>query len=54
MNKKLKSKNYKNRVNLIPIKRMANPKEVADYILFLCSDKNTLFTGSVINISGGE
>jgi|ETN02SMinimDraft_4_1059925.scaffolds.fasta_scaffold92963_2 NAD(P)-dependent dehydrogenase (short-subunit alcohol dehydrogenase family) len=54
MNKKLKSKNYKERVNLIPLKRMARPKEVADYIFLLCSDKNTLFTGSVMNISGGE
>jgi len=54
MNKKLKNKNYKERVKLIPLKRMANPKEVADYILLLSSDKNTLLTGSVVNISGGE
>ena len=53
MNKKLK-KNYKERVKLIPLKRMANPKEVANYIFLLCGDKNTLLTGSVVNISGGE
>lgn len=53
MNKKIK-KNYNERIKLIPLKRMANPEEVANYIFFLCSDKNTLLTGSIINISGGE
>ena len=51
--KKLK-KNLNKRIKLIPLKRMATPEEVANYILFLCSDKNTLLTGSIINISGGE
>tara|TARA_Y200000002_G_C22485575_1_gene580680 strand:+ start:18 stop:734 length:717 start_codon:yes stop_codon:yes gene_type:complete len=51
--KKLK-KNLNNRIKLIPLKRMATPEEVANYILFLCSEKNTLLTGSLINISGGE
>jgi len=53
MIKKLK-KNYNKRIKLIPLKRMANPEEVANYIFLLCSDKNTLLTGSIINISGGE
>jgi len=52
--KKLKNKNYKERIKLIPLNRMANTKEVASYIHFLCSEKNTLLTGSVVNISGGE
>jgi NAD(P)-dependent dehydrogenase (short-subunit alcohol dehydrogenase family) len=51
--KKLK-KNLNKRIKLIPLKRMATPEEVANYILFLCSDKNTLLTGSILNISGGE
>tara|TARA_B110000238_G_C16014293_1_gene390293 strand:- start:545 stop:682 length:138 start_codon:yes stop_codon:yes gene_type:complete len=42
------------RAKLIPIKRIANPKEVANKIFFLSSDKNTLIQGQVINISGGE
>ena len=54
INKKLKNKNFKARLKLIPIKRMANTKEVANYIFFLCSETNTLLTGSKINISGGE
>ena len=53
MIEKLK-KNYNKRIKLIPLKRMVNPEEVADYIFLLCSDKNTLLTGSIINISGGE
>ena len=52
--KKDKNKNIKKRISLIPIKRMAEPNEVAKYIYFLCSDQNTLITKEVINISGGE
>ena len=33
---------------------MASTKQVAEYIYFLCSDKNALITNEVINISGGE
>jgi NAD(P)-dependent dehydrogenase (short-subunit alcohol dehydrogenase family) len=49
-----KNKNLKKRVELIPIKRLAEPEEVAEYIYFLLSEKNTLLTQKVINISGGE
>ena len=42
------------RVNLIPLKRMASTNEVADKIFFLSTHKNTLISGQVINISGGE
>ena len=52
--KKDKNKNLNKRISLIPIKRMAEPKEVASYIYFLCSENNSLITKEVINISGGE
>ena len=39
---------------LIPIERIATPKEVAIKIFFLSSEENTLIHGQVINISGGE
>jgi len=52
--KKLPSKNYNNRLKKIPIRRMAKPAEVANYILYLCGNNNKLLTNSVINISGGE
>lgn len=51
---KNKSKNMKKRIQLIPINKMASTSEVAEYIYFLCSEKNTLITNQVINISGGE
>lgn len=54
LHKKIRSKNLKSRVKLIPLKRMADPAEVANYIFYLCSKENSLLTGSVINISGGE
>jgi NAD(P)-dependent dehydrogenase (short-subunit alcohol dehydrogenase family) len=49
-----KDKNLKKRIELIPLKRLAKPKEVAQYIYFLLSEENTLITSEVINISGGE
>jgi len=54
IHKKNRSKNLKKRVSLIPIKRMATTTEVANYILFLCSEENKLITNQNINISGGE
>ena len=51
---KNKNKNMKKRIQLIPINKMASTNEVAEYIYFLCSKKNTLITNQVINISGGE
>ncbi len=53
-NKINKSITMKKRLNLIPAKRMAEPSEVADYIVFLISDKNTYITGQTLSISGGE
>ena len=52
--KKLPNKNYNKRIKLIPINRMAKPIEVANYIYYLCSEQNTLLTGTIFNISGGE
>lgn len=54
IHKNLPKKNLKQRVKLIPIKRMARTKEVADYIFFLSSSENTLLSRTVLNISGGE
>jgi len=49
-----KGKNMDNRIKLIPLERMAEPKEIAEMILFLSSDKSSFATGSTITISGGE
>lgn len=37
----------------IPLKRFGNPEEVADTVLFLCSDASKYITGQVINVDGG-
>lgn len=37
----------------LPIKRMADPKEVAELIYFLSCEKNTFMTGQTIFIDGG-
>ena len=54
IHKKILNKNIKKRINLIPINRMAEPVEIANYIEFLLSEKNSYITGEVVTISGGE
>lgn len=41
-------------LNRIPLKRFAEPEEIAPIILHLLSDENTYITGQVININGGS
>ena len=38
----------------IPLRRIANPTDIAPVIEFLISDKNTYITGSGIDINGGQ
>ena len=37
----------------IPVGRMADPKEIAQVIYFLCSEENTYLTGQKITVDGG-
>ncbi len=37
----------------IPMKRMAEPEEIAEVVCFLVSDKNTYLTGQKITVDGG-
>jgi 3-oxoacyl-[acyl-carrier protein] reductase len=37
----------------IPLKRLGNPEEIADCVAFLCSEKSSYITGTVIQVNGG-
>ncbi len=37
----------------IPLKRLAQPEEIAEIVFYLCSEKNTYITGQEIVIDGG-
>jgi len=58
-NTKIHSRMKKNlkmsqRLKLIPINRMAEPKEISSYILNLSTENNSYMTGQTITVSGGE
>lgn len=42
------------RTNMIPLKRVASPEEIAQYIYFVSSDSNNFMTGSIMTVAGGE
>ena len=55
IHKKVKNiKEKKKRIKLIPINRYAQKKEIAEYIYFLVSKKNSYMTNQTITASGGE
>ena len=56
IHKKMKRKKstMKNRLKHIPINRMAEPKEISDYIMSLTTDSNSYMTGQTLTVSGGE
>ena len=47
-------KGLKERIKMVPLGRLAEPKEIAEMVLFLCSEKGNFITGQTISISGGE
>ena len=47
-------KNLRERAKLIPIRRIAQPQEIAEAIGFLCSDKASFITGAIFPVTGGE
>jgi 3-oxoacyl-[acyl-carrier protein] reductase len=40
-------------VSAIPLRRAADPAEIADVVAFLCSDRASYVTGSTIAVDGG-
>jgi NAD(P)-dependent dehydrogenase (short-subunit alcohol dehydrogenase family) len=55
IHKRMRTKlQIKDRIKLIPINRMAEPKEIANYIISLTTEKNSYITGQTLAASGGE
>ena len=46
--------NMEKRLKLIPINRIAEPKEISVYITNLVTDSNSYMTGQTLTVSGGE
>jgi NAD(P)-dependent dehydrogenase (short-subunit alcohol dehydrogenase family) len=40
-------------INYTPLGRLCEPEDVADVILFLCSDRAKFMTGQAVNVTGG-
>jgi NAD(P)-dependent dehydrogenase (short-subunit alcohol dehydrogenase family) len=40
-------------INMLPMKRMAEPEEMAETVMFLCSDAASYITGIAIPVDGG-
>ena len=53
MNQNLTPADVRELCEQTPLGRMGTPKEVADIILFLASDKASFITGQVISHNGG-
>jgi 3-oxoacyl-[acyl-carrier protein] reductase len=51
---KLGPKNIKERVQLIPLKRAGQPKDVASMALFLASEGGDFITGEILAVTGGD
>ena len=43
-----------NIINAVPVKRLGKPSEIANAVIYLCSDDAGYITGSTININGGQ
>ncbi len=39
--------------NMIPLKRLAKPEEIANLVVFLCSERASYITGTVMQVDGG-
>lgn len=49
-----KNKDLSARTQLIPVKRLGRPEDIAGFVSYLCSEKGDFITGQDIAISGGE
>ena len=54
LHQKVGRKNLSERISLIPLKRLAEPSEISNMVLFLASEESSFITGTVMSVSGGE
>ena len=47
-------KDMKKRIEIVPLKKMGSPHDIADMVYYLGSDKNNYITNETITIAGGE
>ncbi len=49
----LSAASLENAISGVPLKRLADPAEIAQVIVFLASDRNTYMTGATVDVNGG-
>ncbi|MCF7955014.1 MAG: SDR family oxidoreductase [Phycisphaerae bacterium] len=47
------SKDVEKYLNRVPLHRIAEPKEIADVVLFLASQRSSYMTGATVDVTGG-
>jgi len=53
MGQSIPEENRQKMLDLIPLGRVGEPEEIANVILFLCSDLSSYVTGQTIHVNGG-
>jgi len=54
LHQKLGRGDLSERSKLIPLKRVADPQEIAHMVLFLASEQSSFITGGILPVAGGE
>jgi 3-oxoacyl-[acyl-carrier protein] reductase len=54
MHQKLGRTNLEKRIDMIPLKKIGRPKDIAGMVLFLASDEGNFITGEIFTVAGGD